>query len=321
MFLGIDISKAKFDAALLAPEGTIRHKVFSNDVNGFAQLLTWLGHLKAQQVHACLEATGTYGEALAAFLAEQGHTVSLVNPAIIHAFAQSQMSRTKTDKVDAKLIARFCRERRPPAWSPPPQEIRELQALVRRLEALLEMRQMEKNRLLAGIGVEAVKTSLEEHLDYLDQQIKRTKRRIKEHIEQNPALKEQRDLLVSIPGIGQATASAILAELGQLTQFKGVRQVAAFAGLVPRLRESGKFKGHVCLSKLGSARLRKALYMPAMVAVRFNPAIKALSKRLLARGKCKMSILGAAMRKLLHIAYGVLKSGKPFDSALATKMA
>jgi transposase len=109
---------------------------------------------------------------------------------VIDAFAKSQMSRTKTDKVDAKLIARFCQERRPPVWSPPPVEIRTLQALVRRLDALLEMHQMEKNRLLAlaGISAEAVRTSVQEHLDYLDQEIKRTRGRIKDHIDQNPTL-------------------------------------------------------------------------------------------------------------------------------------
>ena len=98
-----------------------------------------------------------------------------------------------------------------------------------------------------------------------------------------------------------------------MTQFAGARQVAAFAGLVPRIRQSGQWKGHVRLSKCGSGRLRRALYMPAVAALRCNPVIRALRSRMLGAGKCKMSVVGAAMRKLLTLAFGVLKSGKPFD--------
>ena len=187
------------------------------------------------------------------------------------------------------------------------------------------MRQTEKNRLEAGVATETVKTSIEEHLTYLDKQIGPAREQIKAHIGRHPTLKHQRDLLVCIPGISDTTAAAVLAELGDVLQFCGARQVhrcvdvvAALAGVVPRLRESGQMKGHVCLSKVGSSRLGKALYMPAMVAVRFNPAIAALSERLLSRGKSKMAILGAAMRKLLHIVYGVLKSGQPFDASVTS---
>jgi transposase len=317
MFLGLDISKATFDAALIKDENKPRHKRFANTEAGHRQLAAWLEDNGVTKVHACLEATGTYGEALALFLIEQGHTVSVVNPAAIHAFAKSELSRTKTDKADAQRIAKFCQQKRPPAWTPPAAELRELQALVRRLDALLQMRQMEKNRLQAGIPTAAVKASLEATLSFLEEQILQVKKRIQAHIEQHPTLKAGRDLLTSIPGIGAETAAALLAELGDVTQFKGARQVAAFAGLVPRLRESGTYKGHVCLSKLGSSRLRKMLYFPAVVALRFNAVLKAFGERLLSRGKSKMSVLGAVMRKLLHIAYGVLKSGKPFDPLLA----
>jgi transposase len=246
----------------------------------------------------------------------------VVNPAQIKAFGQSQLSRTKTDKADAALIARFCQMHRPPAWTPPRAEARALQALVRRLESLEQMRLMEHNRLEAGPAMAAVKASLETTIAFLDAQIKDTKRQIKEHINEHPWLKGQRDLLVSIPGIADTTAAALLAELLDVSLFTGARQAAAFAGLVPRIRQSGSsVRGRPCLSKIGSGRLRKALYLPAIVALRCNPLVKAMGARLSVSGKSKMLIVGAAMRKLLHLAFGVLKSGKPFDPALAANTA
>jgi transposase len=319
MFLGIDIAKNSVDVALIKGADKPRHKVFANTPTGHQHLLAWLRDhgadpAQARSVHASLEATGTLGEALALALVEAGHVVSRINPAQIKAFGQSQLSRTKTDKADAHLIARFCQMHRPPAWTPPAPEVRELQALVRRLEALQEMRQMEDNRLQAGASTAAVLSSLHEHLQHLDTQIKQTKQQIADHIDQHPTLKRQKDLLVSIPGIAGATAAALLAELLDVSQFDRAAQVAAFAGLVPRIRQSGSsVRSRPCLSKAGSPRLRRALYFPAMVALRFNAPIKALGERLAARGKSKMLILGAAMRKLLHLVFGILKSDKPFD--------
>ncbi|MGA9770847.1 MAG: transposase, partial [Blastocatellia bacterium] len=308
--LGIDISKAKFDVALLRDEGKLRHKVFPNSTAGFQQLSAWLSKHSALPIHACMEATGTYSEALAVYLHEAGHLVSVVNPAIIKAFASTEMSRTKTDKADASLIARYCQKHQPPAWTPPPPEISELQALVRRLEALLEMLQQERNRLAAGIGSPSVKESVEQHIDYLNEQITHTQSLIRDHIDLNPTLKQQHDLLTTIPGIGDTTAAKLLAEIVEINHYQSARQVAAFAGLVPKHRESGSsVRGKPRLCKVGTARLRKAMYFPAIVATKHNPIIKAMSGRLRERGKCPMVIIGAAMRKLIHIAYGVLKSG------------
>lgn len=145
--LGIDIAKLKFNVCLINQSGKLRHKVFPNTSTGFEQLMEWLSKQGVRSVHACLEATGTYGEALSLFLHQAGHTVSVINPAAIKAFAQSRLSRTKTDRVDAELIARFTQAQAPPAWTPLSPEVRELQALVRRLESLIEMRVMEENRL------------------------------------------------------------------------------------------------------------------------------------------------------------------------------
>lgn len=316
--LGIDIAKVKFNVCLLRCNGKLKHKVFANSVVGFAELHEWLEKLSVPQVHACLEATGTYGEALSHYLHDHGHSVSVMNPAAIKAFAASRLSRTKTDRVDAELIARFCLAHQPPAWTPPAPEVRELQALVRRLESLIEMRVAEENRLSAGLTVVAVRTSVEETIAHLKDQIRRTEKLIRKHIDKHPGLKQQSELLNSIPGIADTTAALLLAEVPDIKLYRNARQVAAFAGLVPRERQSGSsVKGRVRLSKIGNARLRKALYFPAITALRCSPFFQHWAEGLRQRGKSKMSVIGAVMRKLLHIAYGVLKSGRPFDPELA----
>jgi transposase len=312
--LGLDLAKLKFNACLVRQGGKPRHKVFPNTAEGFAQLSEWLTRQGVGRVHACMEATGAYGEPLATHLHEAGHTVSRVNPAAVKAYAQSHLSRTKNDRVDAALIAGFCLERRPPAWQPPAPELRELQALVRRLESLVEMRTMEENRLSSGIAAAAVRESVEELLAHLSEQIRKTEALIRSHIDSHPGLKRQSELLDSIPGVGEATAAALLAEVPDIKQYKSARQVAAFAGLVPRERQSGSsVKGRVRLSKIGNARLRRALYFPAVTALRCSPFFQAWAEGLRARGKSKMAVIGAAMRKLVHLAYGVLKTGRPFD--------
>ena len=316
--LGIDIAKVKFNACLLQLNGKLKHKVFANSVAGFAELHEWLEKQQVQQVHACLEATGTYGEALSLYLHQHNHTVSVMNPAAIKAFAASRLSRTKTDRVDAESIARFCLAHRPPAWTPPAPEVRELQALVRRLESLVEMRVAEQNRLSAGVTVTAVRSSVEEMLAHLKDQISRTEKLIRKHIDKHSGLKQQSELLNSIPGIADTTAAVLLAEVPDIKLYRSARQVAAFAGLVPRERQSGSsVRGRVRLSKIGNARLRKALYFPAITALRCSPFFQRWADGLRQRGKSKMSVIGAVMRKLIHIAYGVLKSGRPFDPELA----
>ena len=312
--LGIDIAKLKFDVCLLKENGKAKHKVFANTRHGFEQLVCWLDSHKVAASRACLEATGTYGEALALFLYDAGFMVSVANPAAVRAFANAGLSRTKTDKVDAELIARFCLAQQPAIWSPPAAELRELQALARRLESLIEMRVAEENRFSSGVSTAAVRHSLEQHIAYLLEEIKQTKALIGQHINHHPDLKEQSTLLDSIPGIGETTAALLLAEIVNIKQYTSARQVAAYAGLVPRERRSGSsVRGRVCLSKIGNARLRKALYFPAITALRCSDFFKAWAQPLRTRGKCKMAVIGAAMRKLIHLAYGVLKTGKPFD--------
>jgi len=310
--LGIDISKKDFHVSLLKENRATKPKKFTNNTQGFESLHNWLKQQNVVELHACMEATSIYGEALAEFLYGEGFQVSIVNPARIKGFAKSELLRTKTDSVDAALIARFCAAMKPSLWTPTAPEVKELQALLRRLESVTEMMTSEQNRLETATPTVAALTL--EHLEYLKQQQQLIKKLISDHFDQHPHLKQQRDLLTSIPGIGDLTASILLAEIGEVSDYDNARQLAAYAGLTPSERTSGtSVKGKTRLSCTGNVRLRKALYTPAVVAMRYNPLLKAMSERLLGRGKVKMQVIGALMRKLVHLAFGILKSQKPFD--------
>lgn len=315
--VGIDIAKVTYSVSLRKLDGKRRQKRLPNTPAGHAALVAWLAQHATGPVHACLEATGTYGEAVATVLADAGHAVSLVNPAAVKAFAQSQLRRTKTDGVDADVLADFCAAHQPPRWTPWPVEVRELQGLIRRRDAVLDMLTQEKNRQAAGGLVPVVAASLERHIAMLEAELADLDERIARHVDTHPGLRHQRDLLRTIPGIGATTAARLLAECRAITDFTSARAYAAFAGLVPREHQSGTLRGRARLSKLGSSRLRLALYFPALAAKRHNPILAAFAARLAAAGKPKMVIVVAVMRKLLHIAFGVLKHQRAFDPTLA----
>lgn len=313
--LGIDVAKAKLDLALRFPGGKLRSKVVDNTPDGFAVLSAWLLKQGVSELHACMEATGTYWEAVAEHLTDGGHTVSVVNPAQIKAFGAARLARTKTDKADARLIAEFCAAQHPEPWQAPSPAIRELRALVARRTALDAMRTQEKNRL--PVSRDAVRGGIEAHLEYLEQAIAEIEALIREKIDRDPGLKQQRALLDSIPGLGDKTIPVLLSYYGGELRFAKAKEAAAFAGLDPRQHESGSsVRGKPRLSKVGHSALRKALYMPAMVAITKTIWGRAFRDRLRAAGKPPMVIIGAMMRKLVHVAFGVLKSGKPFNPAL-----
>jgi len=314
--LGIDIAKKTCSVHFFVdPESSGQRGLFANSPRGWQQLHTWLRRWHAGSVHACLEATGVYGEGLARFLYGTGHTVSIVNPLRVHAYARSELQRNKTDSLDAAVIARFCHAQRPPRWEPLASERQQFQDLVRHLHGLQQRRLEERNRLEnAPRHTPLVSTSLRKLCRQLDREISAFHQKITDHLRRFPDLLREQQLLVSIPGIGEWTALRLLAEIPNLRSFPGVRQVAAYAGLNPALRVSGtSLHGPTRLSKLGNAEVRAILYLPALVALRYNPRIAALRQRLREKQKHHRLILGAAMRKLLHLAYGVLRSGKPFD--------
>lgn len=310
--LGIDISKATFHVALLKNGNQSKYHQFNNDPEGFQQLSQWLTSQGIPQVHACLEATSIYGHALATYLYEQGHRVSIVNPMRIKGYAKSQLSRTKTDRADAKLIAQFCRDLKPAPWQPSDAEVMTLQAYTRRLEALDQMLTQEKNRL--KITPDELKPDIEAHIEFLTEQVKSVKQQLLAHIQAHDTLQHQHEILTSIVGIGDSSAARVLAEIGSIEHFQSARQLAAFAGLTPQEHQSGtSVHGKTRLCKIGNGRLRKALYFPALHLMRRCPQMQEFRERLLAAGKTKMQVVGAVMHKLIRVIYGVLKSGQPFD--------
>jgi transposase len=193
--------------------------------------------------------------------------------------------------------------------------MRQLQAMVRHLANLVESKQQADNRLRDVLALPAlVVEQLQAQANLLAEHIQQLKRAIQDHINQYPLLKQQRDLMNSIPGIGPLTAAKLIAECRALTDFEDVRQLVAFAGLNPSHHQSGSsIRKKTTLSKTGNAAIRAALYMPAVVAQNHNPILHAFAQRLLAKGLCKMAVIAAVMRKLLHLIYGILKSGQPFN--------
>ena len=312
--LGIDVSKDTLDVVLLK-ENASDYAKFENHKAGFAKLIRWLVSRNAGEVHACLEATGQYGDGIAEYLQQAGHMVSVVNPARIKRYGDSKLHRNKTDKADATLIAEFCLKEKPALWTPLPAYLKQLRQMVRRLEDLQSTYQQERNRLSSGITDAWVVDDITSHLKELSDHVKALKKAIFQVIADHNELKEQSELLESIPGMGKLTAARLLAEMGNLSCFEDAPQLAAYAGLNPKGFRSGSTvykKTHV--SKEGRAFLRRILYMPAIVACKYNPIIREFCERLSQRGLPKKAIVVAAMRKLLHLVFGILKHRQPFDA-------
>lgn len=319
--IGIDVSKRKLDIALLI-KGKVKSKVFDNSTAGHAGLTQWLlGHgVLPEQSHICLEATGPYSETVAIALVEAGWRVSVVNPARIKGFAQGELVRNKTDRADASLLARFCAAMQPSLWEPPPLAWRELRGWVDRLQALKQMHQQESNRMEAyrASGQAPLMKAVRSHLDWLEEKIATLERDINDHIDRHPELKRDAQLLRSIPGVGDVTVAKVLAYAGDVRRFANAKALAAFIGVTPRQRLSGSsVKGRTMMSRTGHADLRRALYMPGLVARRHNPVLQAFGDRLSAAGLAPKAVVGAVMRKLAHLIYGVIKSGLPFDLKIA----
>ncbi len=318
-YLGIDIAKEKFDVCLLHDEQKWSG-VFNNDQSGFRKLDKWMTKRIDDNLHACMEATGRYGEKLAAHLYQANYRVAVVNPFRIKRQGESNLQRNKTDKLDAALIADFCRTQKTTEWHPPTEAEATLKQLVHRLDSLVIDQTREKNRLKAGDLAKPVSDSIKAHLAFLKEQLELVITQTQEFVDQQPDLKEKQALLETIPGIGKKTAFVLLAEIPNPKLLSG-KQLAAYAGLTPEQLASGKYRRKQDkLSKMGRVSLRTALYMPSLSAMRFNPITLALAERLRDRGKKPMTIVAAVMRKLLVLAYGVLKTGQPFDPNFAVNV-
>jgi transposase len=320
-YLGVDVAKKKLDCMLLdISSGKMKSKVIDNTPAGFSQLLEWLVKQKAAKPHVVMEPTGMYHEGAALALADAGLVVSLVNPAQLRAFAQGLGVKTKTDKADSVVLARYGATQNPAPWQPPSASARRLKALLARRDAVADDLQRERNRQEANEfnpASDAVGESIAQSIAFLETELKRLEAMITAHIDDDPDLRGKKDLLETIPGVGPRVASHMTALFAGRT-FERAEQLAAYLGLVPVQWESGSsVRGRPRMSKAGPAYLRKILYMPAVVARRCNPHVKALNDRMLAKGKSKMAAIGAAMRKLAHLCFGVVHSGKPYDPNFA----
>jgi transposase len=316
--LGIDVSKNTIDVSMSGCN-KVRARSFANSADGWHHLLAWLISQKIQRVHACLESTGRYSIGIASALYEAGHVVSIVNPAQIRDFARTKLGRNKTDGVDASHIREYCELFKPQPWAPASEAHRRLGELQTIRAGIIAGLTEWKNRKNSGM-IDAVAQSLADvTISHFTRQLGAVDEAITQTIDHDPVLRRKRDLLLSISGVGETLAGIVLAELPGPDVLRSSAEVVAYAGLNPRLHQSGTSIDRITrISKIGNAVLRAALYMPAMSAMQHNPAIVALVARLKSRGRLKpKQIVVAAMRKLLVLCFGVLKTGKPFDPAIA----
>jgi transposase len=316
--LGIDVSKDTLDVNVIIA-GKPLGKQFANTEEGYRSLIGWLKHRKLGQLHACLEATGRYSLGVALALHEAGHIVSIVNPAQIRDFARTRLGRNKSDKVDAAHIREYGALFSPPAWRPPPPSLRRLCDL-QAMRAGFVASKVEWQNRASSMGDDDAATALANAtVAHFAAQIAAVDQAIAETINHDDDLRGKRDLLLSIDGVGETLAAVILAELPGPEVITNSAQAVAYAGLNPKQFQSGSSINHPTrISKIGNATLRAALFMPALVAMRHNAAVAALARRLRAQGRLKgKQIVVAAMRKLLVICFGVLKTGRPFDATIA----
>jgi len=325
--LGIDVSKAKLDAALWLP---LLRKWYAckvdNDEMGLRKLLNWAlskSGVSAVQIRVILEATGVYHELAAETLYDAGCPVVVANPKRARDFAKGLGLLSKTDTMDARALARYGEVGEAQAWQPPAPEIRMLRALLARLAAVEEDLQREENRWeKAQISQtpEIVRESLQQSLEVLRKEAARLRKAIDDHFDQHPGLKAERDLLQTIPAVGEVSSSHLLCLL-RGRHLNSARQAAALSGLVPVEYTSGSsVRGKPQLSKQGNPRLRRVLYMASVSALLHNRELRAIYDRLVANGKAKLAALGALMRHIVHIAFGVLKHQKPYNPALVSKI-
>lgn len=314
-YLGIDVSKEKLDCCLLrdASDTKRKSKKVENSPAGLATLISSMEKegIRPDELHVIMEGTGVYHQLAAETLCDAGMTVSIANPAQVKDFGRGMAVRTKNDTKDSFVLARYGALLKPAAWTPPSAAARQLQAYVAREDAIKKDIQREQNRKeksVIGRAPADVLASIDETIEFLNAQLKAIRKKIGSHIDRHPDLKDDMKLLTSIPGVGPETSHHMLSVM-HTHQFRSAEQLAAYLGLVPVEHQSGtSLHARPRLSKAGPKTMRAALYMPAVTALTWNPHIRALKERMTAKGKTPMAIVGAAMRKLVHLCFGVLKT-------------
>ena len=315
-FLGIDVGKTDLFCHIIGPDQPCSER-FDNSPAGIKLLFKWLKKVcTPAQLSACLEQTGHYGDDIADALYKlQINSLHLVNPHRIKAYGMQKLRRNKSDTADAKLIARFLKaehaELRP--WHPRSPGQQRITSLSRYADSLTQDNATLKTKLHA-VSEKSIVASIKQRIAFQEKQLKAVRKSIAEIIKSDPEILAKNKLLVSIPGIGVIAAQTVIAELPDLAEFEDARQVSAWAGLTPSHHQSGTSgRTQTPITKIGSAHLRRALFMPAMTARENNPLLKIFGDRLKENGKKPKPIIIAIMRKLLHQIYGILKSGLPYN--------
>lgn len=311
--LGLDVSKRTVDACLVFEDGSKTSCKISNTTHGFKELLGWLHEFDRQQLHSCLEPTGKYSRPLAFALHAAGIPVSQVNSYAVKNHGRSKKFRSKTDRIDAFLLADYCLKHDPPLWTPPARSQVELRELQHRLTNLDEHIRQERNRLEAGCESQLVREDIEDSLGRLLVRRDRLEKAASELARSDERLAANYAILRSISGIGDQSAIRLLA-LVRFEEFEHGRQVANYAGLAPAKFESGSSISYrPRISKVGSVELRSGLYFPAMVAMQHNPQLRVFADRLRAKGKPPKVIICAVMRKLLVLASALIRKQQLYD--------
>lgn len=305
-FVGIDVSKSKFDAACL-PEGA--HWIEPYDATGIARLVEELRRRGPCLI--VLEATGGFERRLAAELIDAGYQVAVVNPRQVRDFARGIGALAKNDRVDARVLAIYAQKASLRLWEKPSAKQQELSELVARRRQLLGLQTAESNRLEQSSSRLAVK-SIRHVLDLLRKELKKLDAEIARLIEADDDWRGKSELLQTVPGVGPATSASLVAELPELGRLNR-QQIASLVGLAPYAHDSGKFHGQRAIWG-GRATVRTSLYMAALTARRFNPAIRTFADRLKAAGKRTKVILAACMRKLLVILNTMVKNNQAWNS-------
>ena len=316
--VGIDVSAEILDVAAEANGGELPLQQFANDAEGHKKLSQWLSKC-GKDVRVVLESTGVYSINLALALDARDRTeVMVANPRAMKDFIRATMQRSKSDAKDAVAIREFAKRMPFVPWLPPAREVLELRGIARRIAALTVERTREKNRLHAAEASErfsrVVLRDIGVNIRHLERRINLLTQEAVKVVEKQAELARAFRRLMSVKGIAQTSAVQILPELLVLPKDMTVRQWVAHVGLDPREYQSGSsVEKPTRISKMGNVHLRRALYMPALVASRSEPQVKAFYKKLIEKGKKPLQALVAIMRKLLHAIYGMLKNDSDFD--------
>lgn len=320
LYVGVDISALSFTAARLRPEAKPSKALNYNQTlqayAKFQQDLIQTGVTPAE-ILIVMEATGNYWISLALFLHQAGFIVSVINPQQSHNYAKSLLLRPKTDQLDAQMLAKFAQSHKPAAWTPPPPIYHQLLQRLTQRDALIDLRQQVRNQLHAlsvcPVVVPEVQTRLEQLISTFDQQLKAVDTEIKQVLKQDKEWAASVALLQTIVGIGLLTACWLVVVSLNFTTCLKAESLAHYAGLAPVVRKSGtSVYSPPQVGGGGHAQLRKMLYMAALTASQYNPVIRAFCEKLEAKGKAPKVARCAAARKLVHLAFAIVKSGQPF---------